>query len=221
MHPHNRELAFLVALGSLPLACTDKGSDDTVSSTTDGTTGGTTGGTSDSASSTSGTVPTTSGATGDDGSTSAATQDPSNPTNASQAFLSASASDSDSDSDSDTDSDTFDPPRPTDPTCIAYAEKIVECFPQYEYYRPYIGDGCEYYKNFGLENDGQACHDAMDALFVCLSELPCEELTSEEACSEEFAAAEELCPTVFSEEPDPSESSGDPSDTEGEDTGDT
>lgn len=187
MHPPYRGLAFLLSVGSLPIACgKDNEESDTKSTTT--TTGdgeSTTGGTTTSMTGSTTVTPTTGGS----GSASETGTTDTPGTDGSQGFITTATS-------SGTTGDTGGPPPVTDPTCIAYGAHIVECFPRYAGYRQEIGGYCEYYKMYGLMADGQACADAIDALFVCLSELPCAELGMDTACAKETATVTQDCPST-------------------------
>lgn len=192
MHPPSRGLAFLLSLGSLPIACTKEGGEtDTKASDptggsegSSGSSGGVSGTTTTGGSATTGT-PTT-GAS-DSGTTGEPTTG-----NNSQGFITTASSTG------ATDTDTGGPPPVTDPTCIAYGAHIVECFPRYESYRQYIGAYCEYYKKYGLRLDGQACADAFDAMYICFSVLPCEEFMNEDMppCEKEVATVNQDCPNL-------------------------
>ncbi|MBA3550512.1 MAG: hypothetical protein H0T76_28895 [Nannocystis sp.] len=195
MNPNYRGIAFLLSLGSLPLACS-KDKDDTDSNTGTGTgtgtgTMGNTGTGTDATDST----PTTSGTTGNTGTTgttgtSGTTGGTTGPVNTSGTDTQTSAT-----TDTNTDGDT-DLPPPTDPTCIAYAAHFVECNPRYAMYQESFAQYCEYYKSYGFQVDGQACVNALEAYFVCLSAVDCAEIENETACAKESSAVENDCPNL-------------------------
>ena len=209
MPSNYRGLALLLSIGSLPFAC-NKDNDDTDSggsTTTPGTSPtGTTGTGSDTTDPTNNSMssdPTTTGNSGNSGtSESGTTTGPSTTTGP----LDTSATEpqpttfltTNTETGFDTGFDTEDLPPPTDPTCIAYGQHVVECNPRYAGYRDYIAGGCEYYKAYGLRTDGQPCVDALDALYVCLSTVDCAELADPEnpapSCGKQFAAIEAACP---------------------------
>jgi hypothetical protein len=199
MQPPYRGVAFLLSIGSLPIACNKDGEDsDTKASSptgdsesgTSGTSGGSVSGTT-----TSGgpgpTTPTTGDSEGVSGTSSSTSGGPT--TDASQGFITTASS-----SGATSEGDTEMLPPVTDPTCLAYGAHIVECFPRYEQYRQYIGYYCQYYKALGLRSDGQACADAFEAMYVCFSELPCEEFGNEETppCEKQTSTVEQDCPSL-------------------------
>lgn len=206
MHPNTRGLAFLLSIGSLPLACTPKDDGDGDGSTTPGTSGTgpttadpttgvgmsstpTTGDTGDSTtgnSGNSGTGDTTGGAT----TTTTGPLDTGDTEPQATTFLTTNT---------ETGFETDEPPPPpTDPICIAYAEHVVACVPRYAGYENYLASGCEYNKAYAMM-DGQACVDAFDAVFVCLSKVDCAEFTDPEnpppSCAAEIAALDAACPS--------------------------
>lgn len=227
MHPTYRGLAFLLSLGSLPIACnkddnetdgtggTGSTGTDAVTPTTTSLGESTTGGASETSNdattttpgTTPGTTPTTDPTTGalDTGDTEPAVT----------TFLTSNTDTGTGDT-----GDTDEPPplpEPTDPTCLAYAAHITECMPGYAGYRTYVAQYCELYKNYGLRLDGQACLDAFEAYYVCSSMVDCAELG--EGCATQMMAAEVACPNVFDEG---STTTGIESESEGSDgTGDT
>ena len=194
MPTNYRGLAFLLSIGSLPLACSKDDNDDSTT-TANTTTGGTTGTGTDATDPTQATVAsdptngTTTGATDGQTDTSLATTEP-QPTT----FL---TSDSESAGTGfETESDT-DLPPPTDPTCIAYGKHLAECIPRYARYETYFAQDCEYTKMDGMA-DGDACIKALEAAFVCLSMADCAEFTGDipTACQREEAAAQAVCPSL-------------------------
>ena len=203
MPSNYRGLALLLSIGSLPFAC-NKDNDDTDSggsTTTPGTSPtGTTGTGSDTTDPTNNSMssdPTTTGNSGNSGTSESGTTTGPLDTSATEpqptTFLTTNT-----ETGFDTGFDTEDLPPPTDPTCIAYGQHVVECNPRYAGYRDYIAGGCEYYKAYGLRTDGQPCVDALDALYVCLSTVDCAELADPEnpapSCGKQFAAIEAACP---------------------------
>jgi hypothetical protein len=198
MHPTYRGLAFLLSLGTLPIACNKDDKE------TEGTGGGTT---------TPGTDPTTSSTTG----TGTDPTDPTTPTTTAPDATTTTGGTEGMDTSatepavttfltSNTDTgetgfDTDEPPplpRPTDPTCLAYAAHIVECFPMYAQYRTYLAQYCEYYKMSGLRADGQACQDAFEAFYVCLTNTECADFM-EGPCATENDAIGTACPSLGGE----------------------
>lgn len=180
MHSNYRGLAFLLSLGSLPIGCNSgDGDDDTGGDTTSPGTAPTTGDASDPTTAPTTTTPdATTGSTGgtdtggtdtdETGSTTAPTSDP-DPT------------------------DTDGPPA-SDPTCLAYAAKLVECNPRYARYQQQYAQQCENYKQFGFRNDGQMCLDALEALYVCLSMADCAERGA--CAAENMAIGAGACPSL-------------------------
>ncbi len=184
MHPNYRGVAFLLSLGSLPIACNNDDRDPTGGSN-----------------STTGTNPT--GNTGTD-TTDAATDDP--PTTAPTTADTTTGGATEPQpttfvtSDTGTSLDTGDETGPTtrDPTCVAYGAHVVECMPRYVTYQEYIAKNCVYAKAYGLDLDGQPCADAYDALYVCLSLADCAALEQGDACMTEGDALETACPSMQS-----------------------
>jgi hypothetical protein len=222
MQTNYRGLAFLLSIGSLPLACNPKETNETEgddSTTTASTTpSGTTGTdatdptqasdpTSASGTSTSGTPttgePTTGQSTITTSPSDTSTTEPQDPT-----FLTSESETA------DTGEDTGPPPA-SDPACLAYAAHIVECIPRYADYQEYIAQNCEYTKMYA-RTDGADCLQAIDAFYVCISMVDCAELMKEEptACPKEQAVAEMACPSL-SEPGDTDTDSGDPDSTSG------
>ena len=191
MHNNYRGLAFLLSIGSLPLACTKEtndtdGDDSTTASTAPNATTGT--GT-DATDPTQATDPTSTG-----GTTTTGPQDPTDPTEPQQtSFLTSDSETADTGFETD---DTGAPPA-TDPTCIAYGAHITECFPRSAGYENYYAKDCEYTKMYGMI-DGDDCVQAIEMFYVCVSMADCAELGPEEptACQKELAAAEAVCPSL-------------------------
>ena len=165
MHTHSRGLAFLLSLGGLPLACTPKGDTDSDDS------GSTSPGTGAAP-----TTGTTSPTTGND-STGATTGAP----------------DTSTTSETGSESGVI-PPEPTDPTCIASAQRFVECNPRYAAYETLYAQQCELYKDYGLRGDGQPCLDALEAYYVCISTAECAAVDS---CASEWMASVAACPNLL------------------------
>ena len=181
MHHHSRGLALLLSLGGLPLACTPKDDADTDPDTATGTTTpgmgtSTTAGTS-ATTGTTATDPTTGNSgTGDTGGTTG------------QADTSTSQPTSETG-----------PPPATDPICIAYGNHYEECFPPGQgIYGDVLARNCESLKAYGAA-DGPACIEALDAFFVCFTNLDCAELVNQEGCGEEEQAALAACPSIGGE----------------------
>ncbi len=193
MQPNYRGLAFLLSIGSLPLGCNNKNDTDT-----DG-----------GSSTTAGTDPA---ATGTD--TTTAT-DPTQSTSSDPTTTGASAT-SQGDTGTDTqpttagDTGTDTGPTPTDPICIAYGEHYAGCFPPRDgVYADVLANNCEYLKSYGMV-DGQACVDALDAFFVCLTMTDCAEIMSEDstACMQEDTNLLTACPTLTGGDTDTGGSTG-------------
>lgn len=187
MHPHSRGLALLLSIGSLPIAC-NKDSEESDSKTSDPT-GGSDGNSSSGAPVTSGTtggVPTTSGDSV--GGTTSTSGEPT--TAASMGFITTNTT-------SSTGGETGMLPPVTDPTCIAYGDHLTECYPRYEQYFKYYAYYCQYIKMYAAGTDGQACVDALEAQFVCLTKVPCGEFMKDPPpCAAEIAAVDPACPTL-------------------------
>ena len=211
MHPTYRGLAFLLSLGSLPIACNKGDSESDTTGDTDDTgpgtevTGGpapttsvggsTTTSASEGASSTGSSDTSTDATTGDTTGTTGEL-DTGNTEPQVTTFLTSNTDTGDTGDTGDTFGDTGEPlPPPTDPVCLAYAAHIVECNPGYAGYRTYIAQYCEYYKSIGLRADGQACADAFEAYYVCATKLDCADIL-EGGCLEESMAANAACPSL-------------------------
>lgn len=65
---------------------------------------------------------------------------------------------------------------PLTPECIAYSEAA-----------------CQYQIEYSVMAYGEACGTAYEELFVCLSQLTCDEFNAPEPCSDEVAALETSC----------------------------
>lgn len=209
MHPTTRSLAFLLSLGSLPIACnkddkeTDSTGGDTTTPSSDPTTstGSSTG--TDATDPTSPT-PTT---TGPDATTTGTTDG--TETGATEPAVTTFLTSNTDGTDTGFDTDEPPPlPPPTDPTCLAYASHLVTCAPDYAQYRTYIAQYCEYYKMLGMRMDGQGCADAFEAYYVCLTNTDCNDFM-EGTCEAESTAIEAACPSL-----------GESSETEGSETTD-
>lgn len=184
MHPNYRGLAFLMSLGSLPIACArDDNESDTTTAATDPTanTGTATGtdATDPTATAPTTTTPddTTTGPTGGMDDTTSVTTFVTDPTTT-------------------TDGTTDGQPPATDPTCIAYAAHIVECIPRNARYEDYIAQQCQTYKGYGFRADGQPCLDAFEAFYVCITNTDCAVLDSPDTCLTEDMQIMEKCPTL-------------------------
>jgi hypothetical protein len=208
MHPPYRGLAFLLSIGSLPIACgKENGESDTnandPTSGSDGSSSGSVSGTT----TTGGSATTGTPTTGASDSVSGTSGEPTTGNN-SQGFITT-------DTTGATGGDTETVPPVTDPTCLAYAANIVMCYPRYADYRQMLAYNCVYYKAYGLRLDGQACADAFEAMFICFSTLSCEDFMNEETpCEKEVATLKQDCPSL------PEEGSSSGGDTMG-DTGGT
>jgi hypothetical protein len=205
MHPHYRGVALLLSLGSLPIACNDK--DPSTTPDTADTGNGPNPGTDSN--STSPVDPTT----GPEGTTEAVTQgtteDPDTTTESPATTFVTTESMTVPPTEGTT-GPVFPPPR--NPVCQGYVDHFLMCNPRYAEYASYAGYSCDQYIMYGMQADGQACADAIEALFVCFNASPCE--PPEDACAQQDTAVTMACPN-FGE---PSTSG---SDTFGDDTGTT
>lgn len=192
MHPHYRGVAFLLSLGTIPIACgkddpsdtTETGNGPTNPMTDPGVTTGTPSGT-DATSDTA--PPTTSGPTSVDGTTADPDPDTSSPNTT---FLTNNETTEGSD-----ETGPIEPPPPSNPACIAYLAHLEECMPGYRY-NPEAAAYCDLFLNYGMQVDGPACADAIEAVFACINAAPCD-ATPEENCPDQIAAAGAACPTLF------------------------
>ena len=203
MHPNCRGLAFLLSLGSLPIACNNKGdeTDGTLSTDPTANTGTST------ATGTDATDPTTTDAT--------TTTDPSTTTTGPTGGMDTGTSEvAPTTTNSSVDTGDTELPPPSDPICIEYAAHLVECFPRYAQYQESYAQTCEVYKNYGLRVDGQPCADAFDALYVCLSKAKCGDIESGGVCEKQEAQIPEACPSLGEEMPE-TDSVGDTSGSSG------
>lgn len=188
MNPNYRGIAFLLSLGSLPLGCPNEkddtdGNADTGPGTTAMGTGTTAMGTGTTATTT--TEPTTTVETA----TSTTGQIETGGTETT--VMTATTLD-----DTGNTGETEEPPPPTDPTCLAYASHFVECVPRYAMYQVYLAQYCESYKGSGLEQDGLACQDAIEAYFACMSTIDCAEIAMGNPCPAQAAAIDPACPNL-------------------------
>lgn len=189
MHPQYRGVAFLLSLGSLPIACGKNDTNDTGDTTgtgpgpatsTDGnsTTGGTTGPvdptTGDGQS---GTVSTTI----EPGTTNPETTSPTVSTFETDTFSETGPPDP--------------PPPPENPVCQSYLAHLEMCMPgdPYNASNAYYCDGLLAY---AFESDGKPCLDAFEAVFACINGLACG-VEPEVGCMNQVADAETKCPNFF------------------------
>ncbi|MBK9752367.1 MAG: hypothetical protein IPO88_02465 [Nannocystis sp.] len=185
MHPHSRGLALLLSIGSLPIAC-NKDSEESDSKDSDSTGTSSTGGGSGTSSGTTGGAPTTSGDSV--GGTTSTSGEPT--TAASMGFITTNTT-------SSTGGDTEMLPPVTDPTCIAYGDHLTQCYPRYEQYFKYYAYYCQYIKMYAARTDGQACVDALEAQFVCLTKVACGDFMKDPPpCAAEIAAVDPACPSL-------------------------
>ncbi len=194
--PQNyRGVAFLLSLGSLPIACNNDDKDPT-GGTNSMTGTNPTGNTGTDSGTTDGSVTSTTDPTASGTSTTGAPTTGPLDTGATEPQMTTFLT-TNTQTGFDTD-DTGGPPPATDPVCIAYGAHVVECFPMYASYQEYLAQACEYYKAYGLRVDGQTCADAFDALFVCLSQVDCAEFGNPDAtpCMAEEAALTAACPSI-------------------------
>ena len=193
MHPNYRGLAFLLSLGSLPIAC-NKGDNETDS--TSGSSG--TGPATNTGTGADATDPTaTAATTGPDATTTAGPtggMDTGTTTSTTTPTTSATTGPTTGD-------ETGVQPPATDPTCVAWAAHMVECSPRYARYQESYAQQCEFQKSYALRTDGQACADAFDAVYVCLSMAACAELEEPGTCGTEQNNIPAACPSFDDEEP--------------------
>jgi hypothetical protein len=205
MNPHYRGVAFLLSLGTLPVACNDKDPADTPGTTDTG---------NPPATDPSGTTTPVDPTTGPDGTASTSSTstgpDPSDTSeDPSTTFLTTVTTTAPTEDTADT--EEF--PPTTNPVCISYVDHLVECNPRYAEYASEIGFYCEYQIAYGMRADGMACADAIEALFACLSTVPCGE-DQDTTCMQQLVALEAACPSFGGSE------TSDTGDTFGE-TGDS
>jgi hypothetical protein len=155
MHPTYRGLAFLVSMGSLPIACTGEKGDD---------------GSSDGTGTPSTDPSSPAGTTTPDGGTESTTAGPgSTPTDATATDATA------------TDATATDATTDGNPVCDQLAAHYVDCDPTYAMYAAEIAADCDYYIAFGMMTDGPACAEAFEAFYACLSTLACDD---EQGCDD-------------------------------------
>ena len=207
MHPTYRGLAFLLSLGSLPVACGKDPGDDSTGNTTPGTDPTANTGTGTDATDATATVPTTTEPDGTTTTGASATGETTGGTAGTEPQMTTFLT-TNTDGSSTGSNETEGPPPATDPTCIAYGAHLVECFPRYAQYQEYLAQQCEAYKGYALRADGQACQDAFEAFYVCISTVACDMLEGP-ACADEDMKISEMCPSLT----DPSETT---TDTQGE-----
>jgi hypothetical protein len=211
MHPKYRGIALLLSLGSLPVACKDKEADDTAG-TTD------TGNGPDPGTESAGTTTPVDPTTGPDGTSTSTSStstgpDPSGTTTSeSTTFLTNNSTTTPTTVDTE-DSDTGPPqfPPPRNPVCQSFLDHYVECFPRYRDYGSYAGYACDQYIMYGMQADGQACADAIEAMFACFSTVACD--VGPEGCAEQEMAIEAACPSFDQGETETSATDGGSSST--------
>lgn len=76
--------------------------------------------------------------------------------------------------------------------CQAFGAKQFECFPT-NYDAAYFAGYCQYSINYGAYVSGAACSAAFEEQFACLSALSCGELQNGVPCSAEDDKVFELC----------------------------
>jgi hypothetical protein len=190
MNSNYRGVAFLLSLGSLPIAC----GDDKQTTETDDTGNGPTPNTSSvGTSTTEGPGGTSTGpvnpTTGPDSTTS--TSDPQDTETPVTTFLTTNTT---------TEGDETGPPvfpPPENPICLEYANHIAECYPRYAGYINAIGYYCDQYIKEGMRLDGPACVEALEALYTCFSNIPCGEEPPADPCEAQSEAAAMACPNTF------------------------
>ena len=170
MNSNYRGLAFLLSLGSLPLACSKEGGETETG--TESTGPGTN------------TDPSGTGTTAADGTDSA-------PTTSTTDTTAADPTDgTDGTGTNDTDTGSTE-----DTVCVTYGMHSVECYPRYASYLQKAIDYCENTK-FAATKDGPACLEALDAVFVCLSNIDCAEIENPDNCTPERDAVTTACPSI-------------------------
>jgi len=208
MHPQYRGVAFLLSLGSLPIAC-GKDKDPTDPSDTGN-------GPSTASPEETGTAPITSGGTTFDALTTTSdshhttfhtTSTLPDPTEPETTFLTNNSTSSTS---AEETGGFPDFPPTMNPICQAYADHYIECIPRLREYANVLAYYCDDYIQYGMRVDGPDCVAAIEAAYACLNALPCEDIVNEEGCEAEFMAVDAACPT-FQDPPD--------TDTFGEDSG--
>jgi hypothetical protein len=168
---NRHHIAFLIALGPVPIACAadeDDGGDATRS-------GGPTAGASEGVTVgpteiTEGTSENTAGPTGD-------------PTSANDTVGDATHSPTDGD------------PTGADSTCKSFADRYIECYPRYDDDSAHFELYCEGLISYGTMHDGPACGQAIEDYFACLSQADCDPLFAQ--CPEEREAYLDACPNTF------------------------
>lgn len=197
MHPTYRGLAFLLSLGSLPIACNKDDEEPTGGTKTGGPgTDGSSGGPGSTTSAPTGSGTTagegtgTSTGTGGQAESSTGGTDTSATEPALTGFITTNTETGSTDESGD-----MPPPPPENPVCQAYLEHLNECYPRYARYNAFYAAYCDMYLQYG-RRDGQACVDAMEAVYACFNAIPCG-MTEDDSCATETEAAFAACPTVF------------------------
>ncbi len=187
----HRDLAFLLSLGHLPVACfTDNGLVTTGPATTPSDTSTTTD------------TGTTTDATTSDQPTSTATTTTTDATDATDATDTTETRTTGEPVDSTgPDDDTTGEPLSYTRVCTSYFEhKYVTCGgktpEEFEYYLGYVLDECLALFNTGLATDGPPCVEAIREYYVCISMLPCSSEEGMEACLDSGAAMLAACPSL-------------------------
>lgn len=196
MHPTYRGLAFLLSLGSLPIAC-NKDSDEPTGDTKTGGPG-TDGSSGDSPTGTTASAPTGTGTTAGEGtgtgtSGEADTSTGGTDSSATEPAVTGFITTHTDTGNTDESGDPPPPPPPENPICQAYLEHLNECYPRYARYNAYYALYCDTYLQYG-RRDGQGCIDAMEAYFACFNAIPCGML-GPESCDAEFNAIADACPS--------------------------
>jgi hypothetical protein len=210
MHPQYRGVAFLLSLGTLPIACKSPDNTDTDASTGPATTSGT------ASNSTTGGDPTTGPVDPTTGNSNSGTTTTGDPDSSTGPGMTTFLTNNPSTSDGTEESGFPPPPPPENPVCIAYLEHLEMCMPGYRY-NGISAYYCDVYIKYGLRYDGQACADAFEAAFTCFNGVECN-LEMFEECAEEVGAAMAACPTFFGGETD-TDTDSDSDSTDSSDTG--
>lgn len=201
MHPTYRGLAFLLSLGSLPIAC-NKDSDEPTGGTKTGGPG-TDGSSGDSPTGTTASAPTGTGTTAGEGtgtgtSGEADTSTGGTDSSATEPAVTGFITTHTDTGNTDESGDPPPPPPPENPICQAYLEHLNECYPRYARYNAYYALYCDMYLQYGARQDGKACADALEAVYACLNAIPCG-MMDDDSCDAELQAAFAACPTLFDE----------------------
>jgi hypothetical protein len=204
-----RNIAFLMSLGGLSLACPgdEKNDSDSATGTGNGSDGTTTGGPETSTSGT----PTTSGTTGGSG-TSTATgttggvDTTGTPTTSGTTGISTETGDPSAgfvttrgSTGEGTSEGTTGEPLPEVQACTDFGDKFAMCFPRDRMYAAEYTMYCQMIFSVG-EPDGPDCTAALEEFFACVNGLECKdyeaELMTPAMCKTQFEASNAACPSL-------------------------